>query len=212
VRAAKDPFLVTELDHENGFKIVPISFRSGKQGTLRLTAPSHRLIDSLHDEALAAGDWGPVLEACLEAEPDGVAQLNKLSFSSAAQLKRLAVELTFGLPEQSKDKAAAASQANPPKRQRHDWRRWEIVLLRSGFSHAEVARFSFPKLVKWLPAARAQITREALTQSAAVWAPEKVAEQLESGSHGGEGAGTESQTPLSTEDFQRLLKESGQAT
>jgi hypothetical protein len=61
-----------------------------------------------------------------------------------------------------------------------------------------------PKIRAWAAVAGAQIARNALTQALAVLAPDKLAAQMESASRGG-GASAVSETPLSAEDFQRLI-------
>lgn len=202
---------MTELDHENGFKVVPILFRSGKPATLRLVAPSHRLVDEIYGRCASGWDWAPALEACLD--PDQVEALNRLTMATIHQLKAIAVELAFGITPGKQEESGADQDksAGAGKRAEHPWRKCEMLLIRAGLAHAEVARFSLPKLARWIPAAREQVAHDALVQSLAVWEPKKLLEQMDSETRRDtSGAGTVSLTPKSQEEFEALMRASDQ--
>jgi hypothetical protein len=92
---------VTELDHENGFKVLTVELRSGKTRPIKFTAPSHRVAQHLAEKWNLEGDADVVVHACLPpGEPQNL--LDTLEIFSAGVVKIVCVELTFGAKELKK--------------------------------------------------------------------------------------------------------------
>lgn len=63
-----------------------------------------------------------------------------------------------------------------------------------------------PKLNLWSGLIQERRLRDVLAQSVAVWAPEKINDQLDAlAREAGAPSSNESQTPLSAEEFERML-------
>ena len=60
--------LVTPEDHDAGFKIIPVEFRSGKTADLRLIAPDHRTAADLSLKIAATKSINPAIEEKYEAD------------------------------------------------------------------------------------------------------------------------------------------------
>jgi hypothetical protein len=88
---------VSEADHEAGFKVIPIFYKaSGKPpGSLRLTAPSHRVALEVYTQWTLTGGGEALVKGCLpvDANPE---ILDKLTLASAAQVQLVCIALCFG--------------------------------------------------------------------------------------------------------------------
>jgi hypothetical protein len=95
--------LVTELDHENGFKDVICETRAGATRTVKVTAVSHRDAPGLLERVTAGGDpWLVLYESISELDKNC---LDKLSPFSASQLMGVAWALAYGTEFQKKMEA-----------------------------------------------------------------------------------------------------------
>lgn len=104
--------LVTPEDHDNGFKIIAVEFRSGRKAQLKLTAPDHRTATEVSLKISETRSLDPAVEACHPEFTDNTAgplNLNKLTPDSANVVIYVALALTFGDSFQKKMLQAGAT-------------------------------------------------------------------------------------------------------
>lgn len=82
-----------------------------------------------------------------------------------------------------------------------EWLRVELAVASASVPLAEVRLFSIPKLNLYAELLQEMKMREALLQSAAVWAPDKVSDSLQRVTT---PASAESETPRSVEEWERM--------
>lgn len=102
----------TMEDHENGFKCVEVTHRSGVKETVRLMAPSRRAMRQARLDLLENGDPWPIVELALG--PDlNEAWFNKLNGGSASLVECTAVALAFGVEWEKKMLAEMVEKLEP---------------------------------------------------------------------------------------------------
>ena len=89
------PLLVSIEEHEQGWKDVEVTLRSGASEVVRLSAPPWRKALELGQQWLADG-LGAVVLACVPADKRSDDWLDKLDLESVNRLSICAYALTFG--------------------------------------------------------------------------------------------------------------------
>lgn len=109
-----EPWQPTPEDHDAGHKDLPIEYRSGKPGTLRITAPPTREVQAAVRVLNDGGDfYGAVLALALPKDlPPGF--MDRLTVQSATQIEAVALEMAVGKGTVEKMKAAMRAKLAEP--------------------------------------------------------------------------------------------------